>query len=43
MGQEQFAFSGRSYDFQTYVDCKNWINGEFVESSSGEWMNVDNP
>ena len=39
----EFAFSGRSYDFVPYVDCKNWIGGQWVEADGGEWMDVSNP
>ena len=38
-----FSFSGRSYDFLSYVDCKNWIGGQWVDAQSGETIDVDNP
>ena len=38
-----FTFSGRSYDFLTYVDCKNWIDGAWVDAKSGKTIDVDNP
>ena len=39
----EFDFAGRNYEFLPYVDCRNWIGGEWVESASGEWMDVENP
>jgi len=38
-----FPFSARSYEFQSYVDCKNWIGGEWVDSHSGKTEEVANP
>ncbi len=38
-----FEFSARSYEFTTYVDCKNWIGGEWVDAQSGETKPVDCP
>ena len=43
MPNPEFAFSGRSYDFLSYVDCKNWIGGQWVDAQSGKTIDVDNP
>ncbi|MCA9514028.1 MAG: hypothetical protein KC635_03715, partial [Myxococcales bacterium] len=36
-------FEGKSYDFAKYVDCQNWIGGEWVAASTGESQAVVNP
>ena len=38
-----FSFSARSYDFTPYVDCKNWIAGEWSGAQSGKTIDVINP
>jgi malonate-semialdehyde dehydrogenase (acetylating)/methylmalonate-semialdehyde dehydrogenase len=46
-GQEtpngSFDFPARSYEFVRYVRCQNWVNGQFVDSASGQTMPVQNP
>ena len=39
----KFEFSSRSYDFTKYVDCLNWIGGEWTPSYSGKTISVVNP
>ncbi len=41
--QTAFPFGGRSYEFMSYVDCKNWIGGEWVDAQSGKEIDVENP
>ena len=36
-------FDGRSYDYQAYVDSKNWINGQWVDAEDGDTLVVENP
>ena len=46
MNQEttpDFHFAQRSYDFLPYVDCKNWIDGRWVDAASGKTVDVVNP
>ncbi|MEM9071617.1 MAG: CoA-acylating methylmalonate-semialdehyde dehydrogenase [Myxococcota bacterium] len=38
-----FEFTGRSYDFQKYVDCLNYIGGEWTAAQSGKTIPVVNP
>ncbi len=38
-----FTFSARSYDFTKYVDCLNWIGGEWTPAQSGKSIAVVNP
>ena len=38
-----FPFGERSYAFQEYVDCKNWIDGSWVDAASGQTIPVQNP
>jgi malonate-semialdehyde dehydrogenase (acetylating)/methylmalonate-semialdehyde dehydrogenase len=40
---KEFEFSGRNYEFLPYVDCLNWIGGEWTEAQGGEWLDVENP
>ena len=37
------TFNSRSYAFQPYVDCMNWIGGEWVLAASGKTIPVTNP
>ncbi len=37
------TFSTRSYAFTPYVDCKNWIGGEWTDAASGKTHPVMNP
>ena len=37
------TFNSRSYAFQPYVDCKNWIGGEWGDAASGKTHPVMNP
>lgn len=37
------AYLPRSYDFAEYGPARNWIGGQWRDSSSGETMDVDNP
>lgn len=39
----KFDFPTRSYEFTPYVDCMNWIGGEWVPAADGQTINVDNP
>jgi malonate-semialdehyde dehydrogenase (acetylating)/methylmalonate-semialdehyde dehydrogenase len=43
MSDSALSFSGRSYDFCEYVDCQNWIGGEWCPAESGKRIPVDNP
>ena len=43
MSTEMFPFAGRSYDFEPYVPCRNWINGQWVDAASGKTEPVVNP
>lgn len=43
MSQNSFDFPKRDYDFQPYVDCKNWVNGEWVDAANGKTIDVINP
>ncbi len=36
-------FEARSYDFTPYAPALNWIGGEWVESSTGQTLPVENP
>ncbi|MCY1071692.1 CoA-acylating methylmalonate-semialdehyde dehydrogenase [Nannocystis sp. RBIL2] len=36
-------FPARSYDFTPYVQCNNWIGGEWTPSAAGDSLSVDNP
>ena len=36
-------FEARSYDFQRYVDSKNWIGGKWTDAKSGKTIEVHNP
>jgi malonate-semialdehyde dehydrogenase (acetylating)/methylmalonate-semialdehyde dehydrogenase len=36
-------FEGRSYDYQSYVDSKNWIGGQWLDAQSGQTLDVENP
>ncbi len=36
-------FAATSYEFTPYVDAKNWIGGEWVDSAGGQTMDVINP
>jgi len=36
-------FEAKSYEFQAYRDCPNWIGGEWVPAQSGKTVVVDNP
>ena len=40
---DRFHFSGRTYDFQPYIDCQNWIGGEWRPAISGATLDVVNP
>ncbi len=37
------TFNSRSYEFQPYVDAKNWIGGEWADAASGKTHPVMNP
>ena len=37
------AFPAKSYAFTPHVDIKNWIGGKWVEGSTGQWLDVENP
>jgi malonate-semialdehyde dehydrogenase (acetylating)/methylmalonate-semialdehyde dehydrogenase len=37
------AFSAKSYDFTPYVDVRNWVGGQWQESASGRWLDLENP
>ena len=37
------TFEGRSYDYLPYVDCKNWIGGQWVDAQSGDTLGISNP
>jgi malonate-semialdehyde dehydrogenase (acetylating)/methylmalonate-semialdehyde dehydrogenase len=37
------SFTARSYDFQEYVPVRNWIGGQWVDGSTGQWLPVENP
>jgi malonate-semialdehyde dehydrogenase (acetylating)/methylmalonate-semialdehyde dehydrogenase len=37
------SFNARSYEFQEYVPCRNWIGGQWVDGSTGQWLAVENP
>ncbi len=39
----KFAFDARGYDFMAYVDCHNWIGGEWTPAASGKTVAVVNP
>ena len=41
--QTSFPFQSRSYEFQDYVDCKNWIDGRWADAASGKTEPVQNP
>ena len=41
--QSQFPFVARSYDFQAYVPCQNFIGGEWCSSPSGNTLDILNP
>lgn len=41
--KSDFPFAKRSYEFQEYVDCKNWIDGQWVDSASGDTAPIQNP
>lgn len=36
-------FDANSYDFTEYVDARNWIGGEWVDSTGSETLDVINP
>ncbi len=38
-----FPFAARSYDFVPYVECRNWIGGEWCAAAGGEELEVINP
>ncbi len=37
------TFTPRSYEFKSYVACKNWIGGEWTDAASNETVPVMNP
>jgi malonate-semialdehyde dehydrogenase (acetylating)/methylmalonate-semialdehyde dehydrogenase len=37
------AYTTRGYDFAEYATARNWIGGEWRDSSTGETMPVENP
>jgi malonate-semialdehyde dehydrogenase (acetylating)/methylmalonate-semialdehyde dehydrogenase len=37
------AFSAKNYAFQEYIPVRNWIGGQWVDGSTGQWLAVDNP
>jgi malonate-semialdehyde dehydrogenase (acetylating)/methylmalonate-semialdehyde dehydrogenase len=41
--ENHFDFPARGYDFQPYVDCHNWIGGQWVPAASGATLEVVNP
>jgi malonate-semialdehyde dehydrogenase (acetylating)/methylmalonate-semialdehyde dehydrogenase len=43
LNKNTFDFAARSYDFCSYVDCHNWIGGEWVPAQSGATLDVVNP
>ena len=43
MSENTYAFSARSYDFQSCAKAKNWIGGEWRDAQSGTTMPVLNP
>ena len=43
MSDNNFPFPARSYDFQEYVACRNWIDGQWVDAASGRTLPVENP
>lgn len=38
-----FPFAARSYAFQPYVPCRNWIGGQWKDAASGQTLSIDNP
>lgn len=41
--KSEFPFVARSYEFQPYVPCKNFVGGEWCDSYSGENIEILNP
>lgn len=39
----KFPFATRDYTFTPYVDCYNWIGGQWTPAASGETIPVHNP
>lgn len=39
----QFPFAARSYAFESYVDCHNYIGGEWCPAQQGATLDVINP
>lgn len=37
------SFSARSYDFQAYGPCRNYVGGEWADAASGQTLSVENP
>lgn len=37
------SFTARSYDFHEYVPVRNWIGGQWVDGSTGQWLAIENP
>lgn len=37
------AFAARNYNFQEYIPIRNWIGGQWVDGSTGQWLAVENP
>ena len=37
------AFSAKNYGFQEYIPVRNWIGGQWVDGSTGQWLAVENP
>ncbi len=42
-GTADLAFAPRDYEFSTYLDAHNWIDGRFVATSTGQSLPVLNP
>ena len=40
---DNFTFSARDYEFRSYVDCHNWVAGEWCPATSGKTVPVMNP
>jgi malonate-semialdehyde dehydrogenase (acetylating)/methylmalonate-semialdehyde dehydrogenase len=38
-----FPFPARSYEFVPYMDCQNWIGGDWCSATSGDTLDVINP
>ncbi len=36
-------FSAKNFGFQEYIPVRNWIGGQWVDGSTGQWLAVENP